>query len=492
MLKWNVTTGQQLLSPREGGFLEIAANGETAVSRSDRNTFQQWQNIEGIFSQTGISITLDADIGYEGFMLSSDGNLLAIGEYWGVRVWLWSIPDQTLLFTFDATPEEFAAHDKHRLAKPARFSGPGNWYIGDMAFSPDGQTLAVSTGFHEVTLWDVEDGSLQQRLPETGLGLAFSPDGKKLASWQHTLQQRDLATGSSLNALNDHVGTVRDVAFVPGRDLLAIGSDDGSVYLRNLSDGGVFTRYEKCDAGIFSVAVSPDGNTVIAGSHSKLCVWSLIDNTSYHMTATDSPWGVSSVAISGDGQYAATVSHDDAVRLWQLSDGTMLQEGYTRFGDVVAFSPVEALLVTRDYRDNLLALWHVPDNDDPATRQILNDQSNESTIPESITFSPDGSLLAIGSNDGRVLVWRIEDGSLLYTLDEHRGYVRGVAFSPDGQLLATASFDQTIKLWRVADGALLHTVAVPHGILYEVAFSPDGHFLATGSSDGTVRLWGIP
>ena len=493
IFKWDVNTGQQLTATTENELLEIAADGETAVSlSSDFHTFQQWQNNDGLFSQTGISITLDADMDWDNFTLSPDGNLLAISEYWGVHVWLWSIPDQTLLHTFDATPEELAMHHRHRLAKPNQFSGPGSWYIGDMAFSPDGQTLAVTSGFHEVTLWQIEDGSLQQRLWDTGLEVAFSPDGKKLASWQHTLQQWDLATGSSINSLSDHVGTVRDIAFVPGRDMLAIGSDDGSVYLRNLVDGGIITRYEGCDQGIWSVAVSPDGSRVIAGSDSQLCVWNLTDNASYQVTASKSPWGVSSVAISGDGQYAATVSNDDAVRLWQLSDGTMLQEGYALLGGVVTFSPVEALLVTRDYRDNLLAIWRVPDNDVPATRQILNDPSDESTIPESIGFSPDGKLLALGSNNGRVLVWRIKDGSLLYTLDAHRDYIRGVAFSPDGQLLATASFDQTIKFWRVADGALLHSVTLPHGILYDIAFSPDGRLLAVSSLDGTVRLWGIP
>ena len=70
-------------------------------------------------------------------------------------------------------------------------------------------------------------------------------------------------------------------------------------------------------------------------------------------------------------------------------------------------------------------------------------------------------------------------------------WVRSVVFSPDGQLLASGSWDNTVRLWRVRDGALLRTLKGHTAWVFSVVFSPDGRLLASGSGDGTVRLWGV-
>jgi len=61
----------------------------------------------------------------------------------------------------------------------------------------------------------------------------------------------------------------------------------------------------------------------------------------------------------------------------------------------------------------------------------------------------------------------------------------------DGQILASGSVDDTVRLWRVSDGFLLFTLQGHSGPVGGVAFSPDGRILASASSDGTIRLWGI-
>jgi WD40 repeat protein len=69
--------------------------------------------------------------------------------------------------------------------------------------------------------------------------------------------------------------------------------------------------------------------------------------------------------------------------------------------------------------------------------------------------------------------------------------VFSVAFSPDGKLLASGSEDDTVKLWDVASGRELQTLRGHAGNVSSVAFSPDGKLLASGSSDGIIRLWGV-
>ncbi|MHC5935571.1 WD40 domain-containing protein [Nostoc sp.] len=111
-----------------------------------------------------------------------------------------------------------------------------------------------------------------------------------------------------------------------------------------------------------------------------------------------------------------------------------------------------------------------------------------------VTFSPDGQLLASGSLDKTVKLWR-PDGTLLQTLKGHTDAVTCVSFSPDGQTLASASLDKTVQIWHKNpvtgkfDPKPYKTLKGQGDSVYSVNFSPDGELLATGSNDKTVKLW---
>ncbi len=106
-----------------------------------------------------------------------------------------------------------------------------------------------------------------------------------------------------------------------------------------------------------------------------------------------------------------------------------------------------------------------------------------------MAISPDGQLIASGSWDNTVKLWK-RDGTLLNTLNGHSDEVYAVAISPDGQLIASASRDKTVKLWK-RDGTLLTTLNGHSDAVNAVAFTPDGKIIASASQDNTVILWNL-
>jgi WD40 repeat protein len=117
----------------------------------------------------------------------------------------------------------------------------------------------------------------------------------------------------------------------------------------------------------------------------------------------------------------------------------------------------------------------------------LNRFQGHSSWVYSISFSPNGQMLASGSEDRTVKLWSL-DGRELRTLFGHRDWVSSVSFSPNGQMLASGSGDGTVKLWSL-EGQELHTFSGHGAMVRSISFSPDGQMLASGSSDGTVKLW---
>ena len=114
----------------------------------------------------------------------------------------------------------------------------------------------------------------------------------------------------------------------------------------------------------------------------------------------------------------------------------------------------------------------------------------------SVAISPNGEILASGSDDKTIKLWNLKTGEEIVTLAGHSRFVKSVAFSSDGAILASASDDRTIKLWNVATGEEIRTLSGHSHAVKSVAFSPQGSggfgnppLLASGSWDKTVKLW---
>ena len=107
----------------------------------------------------------------------------------------------------------------------------------------------------------------------------------------------------------------------------------------------------------------------------------------------------------------------------------------------------------------------------------------------SVSFSPDGDLIASASDDATIKLWT-SYGNEVATLTGHGGAVYSVSFSPNGKILASASDDGTVKLWS-RDGKQIRSIKGHQGAVNSVSFSPDGQAIASGGADGMIKFWNL-
>ncbi|XP_066291530.1 transducin beta-like protein 3 [Branchiostoma lanceolatum] len=213
---------------------------------------------------------------------------------------------------------------------------------------------------------------------------------------------------------------------------------------------------------------------------------------------------VLSLSVFKKGQLFASSSKDNTVRLWRF-DATSgkvhcvaMGTGHTHAVSAVTCARLKPVFVASVSVDTTLKLWSVPSQaelltveDTPIQLQTTaTERAHEKDI-NSITTSPNDKLLATGSQDRTIKLWRAHDLHLLGTLRGHKRGIWCVDFSPMDQVVASSSADGTMKIWSLTDFTCLKTFEGHDCSVMKVIFLSRGAQLLSSGSDGLIKLWTI-
>jgi guanine nucleotide-binding protein subunit beta-2-like 1 protein len=251
---------------------------------------------------------------------------------------------------------------------------------------------------------------------------------------------------------------------------------------------------------VTSIATNEDGNTLLSGSRDKTLIqWKITRGDgegaasefgTAHRALKGHAHFVEDVVLSKDGQFALSASWDGTLRLWDLNEAKTTRRFVQHTKDVtsVAFSPDNRQIVSGS-KDKTLRLWNTLGE---CKITIDDAQQSHTDWVSCVFFSPNTSTPTIVSAgwDKVVKVWSLTDEfKLKQNLVGHTGYVNAVTISPDGSLCASGGKDGTAMLWALDEGKHLYSLDA-EDIINFLTFSPN-HFWLCAATDSGIVIWDL-
>jgi WD40 repeat protein len=302
---------------------------------------------------------------------------------------------------------------------------------------------------------------------------------------------------SSANAQPITGDTISAIAWSPNQDRIAIGRYNGTIEIKDASNGETLYTLTGHAEYITSLAWSPDGTKLSSSSADKTVrIWDATNGQVLRILAHvdevyDATWSLDGVTIITNIEL-----QPNNVYIWDSTTGQLLNQ----------FSVSGSLYKTALSPDGNKLLLIIPTNTleirDAATFARINRFTQAQTANGDLgvpAWSPDGNFIATGRLNGTVKIWNATTGVVVATFPANEasdtGFasqaVRALQFSPDGSALYSISTDGTIRSWNTASWQVVQSTQVA-GPIYAAAFSPDSNKVAYGDVDGALYIVTTP
>jgi WD40 repeat protein len=356
--------------------------------------------------------------------------------------------------------------------------------------------------------------------------LAMTPSGSHLLTANgKTAYVWNTASGSKEPHSFTADGPVRAIAVSRDGQMVALAGEK-TLWLFQFADAKQIAHWEVA-ARINALSFNANSQVLAAACEDKMLrMWSVPYNPALPlppdfgkpMQSYEQGAALADVGFVAEGNRVYSVAKDGKVFLWKLSSAAPVKNfAHPNLVDAVAFGPSGAVLATGCH-DGTMRVWDVEKG-----QPLRHINAHTTPAPAAVycmAWSPDGKQVVSGSFDHSLKLWDATTSALIREFKGfkeksfekgHKDGVFCVAFSPDGKLLASGSSDHTIKLWRVADATVIGEFVNPRlqsqpgtasgpvahpGWVYGLRFSPDGKYLISAGNAprnrGYLALWNVP
>jgi WD40 repeat protein len=413
----------------------------------------------------------------EALAFTADGKALAVGAQFNNSLGLYDVENGKEVQPFRAN-NSFGA-------------------VKGLAFSPSGKVLASCVQGPSVSLWGVASGKQLRHLDLPGTiatHVAYSPDGKivAVACQDNMIHLWDVENGNVLHEADGFSGAIQQIRFLADGTTLVASDQQRSLRAMDARTGKALAKLRGTPfSQVASWGTGPEGKTIVYANYDRsLRFWDPLADKEERRIENFTQF-IYQMAFSNDGTTLAMVENNRVLRIHAAESGNEIKQFTAapnqNFGFLTVLSSDGRRIVASGYGP--IFVWDVPSG-----RELWK---GDPTAPQQqllhAVFAPDGRTLAcVSANQVLILeiVSRQERLRIERPQNAAKAFVpQALTFSPDGNVLAIATATGEVFLHDVATGKEIGQFNGHRGAVYALAFSPDNRLLASGGADTTVIVW---